>query len=192
MRHKILLSLGAAALIGVGAYWYWSPYLALHSLREAVRQNDPDAFNAHIDYPKLRESMKGQLSSLMTRQLGAASGGGDAMESAGASLGSMLGLAMVDKLMDAMVTPEAVMHAMQNGGLRLGDNGPKAKTATGKDGAAQDGDNAWHSERKNADLLIVYAGENDKPAREKTGFVMAREGFAQWKLTEVRFPAPGN
>jgi len=48
---------------------------------------------------------------------------------------------------------------------------------------------AWHLERKNADLVIVYAANDNAPAHEKTGFVLAREGFARWKLTEIRLPS---
>lgn len=272
MRKHILVSLGIAAAIGLGAYWYWSPFLALHEMRSAVHDADPDEFNEHIDYPKLRESLKGQLSSLLARDVMKASRDGSAIERGSATLGGMLGLALVDRMVDAIVRPEAVMSAMQNGTFKLRQepesSGERMRTAAeadittlqqalklykldhgvyptqeqglqilvepsgkpnigetyleklpldpwgrpyvyrnpgtelgavdvsylpppiSKEGTAEVGNSpSWHTERKNVNLLIVYVGYDDKPAREKTGFVMAREGFAKWKLTEIRLPA---
>jgi type II secretion system protein G len=274
MRKYILIALGVAATIGGGAYWYWSPYVALSEMRSAARDADPDQFNDHVDYPKLRESLKGQLSALLTQEVTAASGTGGAIERAGATLGGMLGLALVDRMVDAVVRPEAVMNAMQNGKFKLGQETQSAnkqkmtaaevdistlqqalklykldhgsyptqeqglKILVDPSGRADGGETyleklpldpwgrsyqyrnpgtdsravdvtylpppistqsttessdspIWHTERKNVNMLIVYAGYDDKPVREKTGFVMAREGFARWKLTEIRLPAVG-
>ena len=272
MRKYLLVALIVGAVLGVGGFWYWSPYIALNDMRTAVRDADPDRLNAHIDYPQLRESLKGQLSALMMKEVAKASNSGSEMERIGSSLGSMLGLAMVDRMVDGMVRPEAVMLAMQSGKLRPGSsrrnaqgnklamaqtdialmhqalklykldhgaypsqeqglqalvdpaNGPHAgqtymetlpadpwgrpyqyRNPGNEPGTIQithlpvpesdanatrsDDTPAWHLERKNADLVIVYAANDNAPAHEKTGFVLAREGFARWKLTEIRLPS---
>lgn len=184
MQKKAVLSLGIAGAIALGAYWYWSPYIALREIQSALRNADPDEFNAHVDYPKLRESLKGQLSAVLMNE--AASSSGSSAERIGASLGGMFGLALVDRMVDAFVRPEAVMHAMQAGKFKLGKQSPPASV----DAALNEDDSPqWHTDRKNKDLIIVYAGPEDAPATEKAGFVMTREGFSQWKLTEVRLPA---
>jgi len=270
MRKYLLVALIVGAVFGFTAFWYWSPYIALNTMRTAVRDADPDRLNAHIDYPKLRESLKGQFSALMMKEAATASSSGSEMERLGSSLGSMLGLAMVDRMVDGMVRPEAVMLAMQSGKLRPGGerknaeqnklamaqtdialihqalklykldsgaypsqdqglqalvdpvNGPRPGQTyletlpadpwgrpyqyrnPGKepgtidithlpvpasDAASHDDTPEWHMERKNADLVIVYAGNDNAPSSEKTGFVLAREGFARWKLTEIRLPS---
>jgi hypothetical protein len=55
----------SAALIG--AYWYWSPHMVLYEMAKATKNKDADALNEHVDYPKLRESIKGQLSAIRQR-----------------------------------------------------------------------------------------------------------------------------
>jgi type II secretion system protein G len=276
MRKHLLTTLGVAAAIGIAAYWYWSPYLALNDMRSAVHDADADSFNAHVDYPKLRESLKGQLSALMTQDLLAHSNSGSGIDSAGAALGGMLGLAFVDRIVDAVVRPEAVMHAMQNGKFKFGreaknadeanlaaanvdistlqlslklyklDHGsypsqeqgleilldPSSRPEAGsgyldklpldpwgrpyqyRNPGAQPGevdvtylpppassaptaepdDNlAWHTERKGVDMLVVHVGQGtEKSTQGETRFVMARDGFARWKLTEIRLPAAGS
>ncbi|UUZ77388.1 DUF2939 domain-containing protein [Polaromonas sp. P1(28)-13] len=64
-------------------------------------KKDADAFNERVDYPKLRESIKGQLSALLGEQMAKTQDAGNPF----AALGSMLGMAMVDRFVDAMVRP---------------------------------------------------------------------------------------
>jgi type II secretion system protein G len=112
--------------IAVAAYWYWSPLLAVHQLRTAAREGDADSFNDRVDYPRLRESLKGQFSALMAEQLGGATNGGSDAARAGSALGAMLGMTLVDRMVDAMVRPEFVMKAMQEGRFALGRSGDAA------------------------------------------------------------------
>jgi hypothetical protein len=51
---------------------------------------------------------------------------------------------------------------------------------------------AWHTERKSVDMLLVYVGRGaEKNTQDEARFVMERDGFAHWKLTEIRLPTPG-
>jgi hypothetical protein len=103
MASKALKAAVVAVVVGATAYWYWAPLLAIHSMRSAAERKDADTFNDHVHYPKLRESFMGQLSALMAEKMGQSSRSGSDMERAGAALGSMLGLVMVDRLVEAMV-----------------------------------------------------------------------------------------
>ena len=49
---------------------YWSPILALRSLQTAAQDGDAEAFNEHVDYPRLRDSVKGQFSATLAQKLG--------------------------------------------------------------------------------------------------------------------------
>jgi len=173
------------AVTAVAAYWYWSPFLAIREMQSAAKSNDADAFNAHVDYPRLRESLKGQLSSFMTAEMAKSADSKNPF----AALGTMLALTMVDKMVDAMVRPEAVMHGMQSGQFS-----PKSSSAARSAGTAdkptkQSDKPKWSYVRKGADKLIAYsedaAGKDDK----KFGIVFERSGFANWKVTELRLPS---
>ncbi len=105
---KKFLSINLAALIvaaaGVTAYWYFSPYLALRNIAAAVEAQDADAFNEIVDYPRLRESLKGQFSAQMAQRFG------DTSRPSSGALFAMLGMAFVNQQIDGLVRPEMVMH----------------------------------------------------------------------------------
>lgn len=167
-----------AAAFALGAYWYYSPYLAMSSMQTAAQNNDADTVNEHVDYPKLRESLKGQMSAMMTERLGKASSTG------AEALGAALGMAMVHQFVEAFVRPEAVMQAMKSGKLD-----PKASEGSpAREGNAKKPD--WTVERKGADKVIAYARDPEAADSSRAvGLVFERYGFAKWKLTEIRMPA---
>lgn len=180
MKLKAISAALVLIAAAVGGFWYYSPHLALKSMQEAAKEKDADKFNEHVDYPKLRESFKGQMSAMMAERLGKT-------ESSGIeSLGAMLGMAMVNQLVDALVRPELVMKAMQSGEFSPNADGENSLSSENKKPN-------WTYERKGTDKLIAYAIDPESPDKAKgLGVVFERYGFAHWKLTEVRFPSDGN
>ncbi len=187
---------GILTIAAVSAYWHWSPYLAIRQLQTAAQQKDADAFNDRVDYPKLRESFKGQFSAMMSDKLSETQSSGNGF----AALGAMMGMAMADRMIDAMVRPETMMRAMQSGSLSPKDKGPVEGSASSDAGAGPPSDAGsssktkpkWAYDRKGADKLVAYAVDPEKPDvnnTERFGVVFQRSGFADWKLTEIRLPA---
>ena len=180
MKLKTIAGVLALTTAVVGGYWYYSPHLALKSMQAAAQQKDADKFNQHVDYPKLRESFKGQMSAIMAEQLGKSGGSG------AEALGTMLGAAMVNQFVDALVRPELVMKAMQSGEF-------SPKSASKGAPSSEDKKPSWTFERKGTNKLIAYATDPDSADKSNSlGVVFERYGFADWKLTEVRFPADRN
>jgi hypothetical protein len=185
MKSKNLAVVAVIAVLLLGAYWYWSPVLAIRQMQAAAKAGDADDFNDHVDYPKLRESLKGQLAAMFTDQLSAQPASDNEFAKAGAALGTMIGLAMVDKMVDAFVRPEVVMRAMQNGKLA-----PKVAAEPASSGQQQPNDEvAWSSERKGTGKYLVFAGRAGEAPENRVGLVLERTGFSTWKLTEIRMPA---
>ena len=183
-------SITSAAVViaaAIAAYWYWSPYIAMNSIREAAKQGDAENFNRRVDYPKLRESLKGQFKAQMAGIIGEPDKGSNDARRAGGALGAMLGMAMADRMIDAMVSPEMVMKAMSEGKFQNPSQRERGDpNVIGKDVK-------WNVERYGVDRVIAYGGEAGKgavPMDRKVGFVLDRAGFATWKLSEVRLPAP--
>lgn len=177
-----------AALSGaaIAAYWHWSPYLAMSSMRSAAKAQDADAFNQYVDYPKLRESLKGQFAARMADVVGNRPSSDNDMANAGAAIGAALGMALADRMIDAMVRPEMVMKAMADAKLRS----PMDKSQT-ESGSQKQETIEWVVERKGVNRVVASGKDkggsapgSSKPVR----FVFDREGFASWKLTEVRLP----
>jgi hypothetical protein len=191
---KATLAAILVVILAVAAYWHWSPYLTIHRMQAAAKAQDPDTFNDYVDYPKLRESFKGQLTALMVDTFAETKGS----ENAFVALGAMMAMGMVGNLVDAMVRPEAVMHAMQDGklsepGKRSSETPPLPRGNASQPGNASDGGAPveWAYERKGANKVIAYAIDPKKPdaaPSDSFGVVFQRSGFADWKLTEVRMP----
>lgn len=178
-QPKVVIAALAVTFSGIGAYWHYSPYLAMSSLQEAAQARNADAFNEKVDYPKLRESLKGQMAAMLTDKMDK----GAASVSQSEALGSAFALALINPLIDAMVRPEVVMKAMSKGELNM-----KPATTEGAGQGESKREPKWEVERVNINKVIAYAHENQKPGASKLGVVFERSGFADWKLTELRLP----
>ena len=199
MKSRSLLAAALILVAAVAAYWYWSPFLAVRQLQTAAQEGDAETFNAHVDYPKVRESLKGQFSALVTQKLGA-----QASSNPLAALGNMIGLGLVNQLVDAMVRPETVMAAMKNGHLAKpgpaptpaphpGGEAPSAGAATPPSSSpAPEKKARWIIDRQGVNKMTAYAvdpAKPDEPESERLALVFERSGFVDWKLTELRMPA---
>lgn len=178
-KAKGILAVLLIALSAIAGYWYYSPYLALKSMRTAVDSRNADQFNEHVDYPKLRESLKGQMSAKMAEQMGQSSPNGFA------ALGAMLGVAMVNQFVDAFVRPEVIMRAMQQGEIKDAPSATPNPDTTSKQKNTEDFE--WDLTRYDSNKIIVYGRkQSETSANDRPGFVFERYGFADWKLTEIR------
>ncbi len=161
-RNREIKTAALAAVVAVAAYWYWSPLLTVHLMKEAVRTHDVEAFNSHVDFPALRENMKDEI---------AGRPGDGALD----GLGRMLGGVVVD----ALVRPEAVMFVLEHGDFAKKkhrdqpvDDSPRDEPAPGESKPK------WVTEREGVNRYVI---RNDKIA-----LVLVRSGFADWKLSELR------
>lgn len=195
-KSKQIIGFMASLLVVIaGAYWYWSPLLTMHYARAAAEARDSDAFNQYIDYPKVRESLKRQFAARMAEVITGVNG--QKAGTAGAALGAMLSIALVDRLVDSMVRPELVMATMNEARMQEDPARKPDKPVTGakpaKPNKVEDSPIKvnWAVERKGVNRVIAFASDATTPASSETqiGFVFDRAGFADWKLTEIRLPS---
>lgn len=99
--RKIAAVLLAIAVI-VGIWWYASPLWTLHQMREAATRGDADALSGYVDYPAVREDLKGEFRRAMFAEMQANQDNGFA------AIGSAFALALIDPMIEAIVTPEGV------------------------------------------------------------------------------------
>jgi len=108
---KILFAGIAAAAIG----WVAWPYYSLHSLASAIRDGDVVSLEGKVDWTNLRaglrDDLKGAMAAAMTKKSANASGS-DAL---GMGLAAMLGPAIIDRAVDAYVTPQGLANLISEG-----------------------------------------------------------------------------
>jgi len=155
-------------------------------MQTAAQKHDADAFSERVDYPKLRESLKGQYAAQVADKMAETVGPGTV-----AAFGTMLGTAVTNQMVETLVRPEMVMRAMNEGKVALVPGKAEGTEETEPGAPAEKPD--WKYERKGVNRLIGYPADPSKasqPKEERPGFVFDRTGFADWKLTEMRLPLP--
>lgn len=194
MGFKVIKVAILATLVTIAGYWYWSPFVAVWQLQAAAYKKDAAAFNEQVDYPKVRESLKGQFSAMLAVKFAKPANSGNDFTKTGAAIGTMIGMVMANQFINAVVRPEIMMRAMQEGQLSpesapVGIVGaPPANKPKRLTGAKPEDDKlSWTYEREGVNKLIAFATHSRN--QEKLGLVLQRSGFATWKLTEVRLPA---
>jgi Protein of unknown function (DUF2939) len=178
MQNKLKIAIGVllALALSVGAHWYYSPYIAMNSMVSATKAKDADKFNEYVDYPSLRESFKGQFSAKMAKVMD------KQLSNRFSALGAMLGMTLINQMVDALVRPELVMKMMEEGKAQQPE-----KSASGKQTSDESETKApkWEFERKGTDLVLATPIREDSKDSQPV-FVFRRAGYANWKLTEVR------
>jgi hypothetical protein len=133
----VLLSVLAAIVVfAVIAYAYASPYLVLDRLKRAADAQDAETINQYVDYPALRMSLKQQLTELLARRLDV-----QKREHPLAALGgALIGMALIDPLVDNYATPDGVA-ALLNGMPPRGeqDEAPPVLSSSSSSSSVQPG-----------------------------------------------------
>lgn len=163
-------------LVIFAIYLYASPYLVLNSIKNAAEQGDADKLSGYIDFPSVKQSMKDQVKAAMVEEL-AASDEQDGFE----ALGTMLAAAMIDPIIDGVVTPDGVALMLQGQKLDFDLRGntpedkPKAKN--------EDIDyKAGYLSFNRFKVEIIDADDED----ESLDVIMHRDGLS-WKVTRIAF-----
>lgn len=87
-----------------------SPFLAAHDFVEAARSADADKLEASVDFSSVREALKSQLNAKFTQK---ALTDPEMKGNPFVGLGMMLVPAVVDKVVDAYVTPQGIAAIVQ-------------------------------------------------------------------------------
>jgi len=188
-RNKIILiALAAAALV---AGWYFgSPRWTLWQMSRAAETRDSDRLASYIEFPTLRETSKAQLKAQMLEQMKGNQGNGGF-----GAVGAMIGMAMVDPVVDGALSPETMRAAFARAPERI-EEAPDAKAGTG----AKTGDTAPAGGQKKrpfgidaSNMEIVQKGFAEfrlrkEGAQGEDGDLIFRRHGLGWKLEEIRIP----
>ncbi|MFM0042859.1 DUF2939 domain-containing protein [Paraburkholderia sediminicola] len=205
--RPLIVTLIVIVVIAALGFAYASPYMALNNLKRAADARDAQTVNEYVDFPALRESLKQQVTGLLTRRLDA-HGNGNPF----AAIGAMIGVALIGPLVDAYATPDGVA-ALLNGMPPRGNPGerppvpgaaenPPAAAAPApqppvagntNNGAANNGNDATPPQPPQPPQTTAgYRGLNEFVVTYQHGAgdarysaILQREGLFTWKLAAV-------
>ncbi|MFM0597795.1 MULTISPECIES: DUF2939 domain-containing protein [Paraburkholderia] len=205
--RPLIVTLIVIVVIAALGFAYASPYLALNNLKRAADARDAQTVNQYVDFPALRESLKQQVTGLLTRRLDAHSNGNPL-----AAIGAMIGVALLGPLVDAYATPDGVA-ALLNGMPPRGNPGerppvppaannpsaaetpaptPAPSAAPTQPDAAANNANPAATPSQPPQTTAGYRGLNEFVVTYQHGAgdarysaIFAREGLFTWKLAAV-------
>jgi hypothetical protein len=173
---KLLVVAGAFVLTYVAA----APYITAHRMKAAAEARDGGALSEHIEFPSVRQSLKDQMNAKVLGEMAK----NDLDETPLATFGAALAGMVVDRMVDAYVTPAGVTQMM---------TGEKPNPVKAVDPSETP------ERRPFDDASMSYASLNKfvvaVPGEEgEVQFVLRRRGFG-WMVTEILLPtapAPGS
>lgn len=173
MKSKVITGLAAMCIVAVGLL-YASPYIALRSIAKAIERKDADAVSEYVDFPALRENIKGHMLVKVQEQMQSPQMQGNPF----AGLGQMMAMGIVNQLTESLVSPAGVMLMLENG--KPGKPADVAAAGVGVDTQAG---------APKKDLAVDYQGWSKvfvHPKNQPGGFIFKRDGLMGWKLVAVK------
>ncbi|MPW18386.1 DUF2939 domain-containing protein [Paraburkholderia sp. CNPSo 3157] len=201
VSRPLLITLIVIVIVAALGFAYTSPYISLDRLKRAADARDVETVNEYVDYPALRESLKLQVTGLLTRRLDVQHNGNPL-----AAIGAMIGVALIGPLVDAYATPDGVA-ALLNGMPPRGEPGerPPPPPAAPPDNSAQppapgaSSSNSTNNNTSNGtpppqppETSAGYRGINEFVVMYQHGVgdtrysaIFRRQGLFSWKLSAV-------
>jgi hypothetical protein len=108
--RKWLFAIPVVAVVG----WIAWPYYAAYDLAVAVREGEVSTLEARVAWDSVRQGLRGDLNAVLLGKLSAdARTDTNSGAKLGAGLAIMLGPAIIDRMIDSYVTPQAIAAAIR-------------------------------------------------------------------------------
>lgn len=169
MRRRYILAIVVVLLLALGAGWYvLSPWWTVREMIAAARSGDADALAARVDFPALRADLKVDLDSRLSAEA-------RKDRSPQAQFGIALARSMMDKVVDAFISPRALAATFKT----LDENAPPPAKAE---------PSAKEIARPRIERIGLDRFRLEREGNAGSGFVFERRGLG-WKLVGVDLPA---
>ena len=174
--------LGAVLLFAALLGWIAAgPYVAMHAIGKAVREENAAALARHVDFPPLRASLKAQLGDRLARSVG--------VEAQTGWLGA-LGMTVANELaggaVDLMVTPHGLGAMIE--GRKVWNRATGLPPPRTEEGVRARPDPWRHAERRYGSPSRFTATVQTDDGRPVV-FVLTRRGL-RWRLSDILLPPP--
>lgn len=154
-----------------------APYITVHQMKSAAEARDGEALSEHIEFPSVRQSLKDQMNAMFAKKL---TKDEEMKNNPFAALGAMFAGVIVDKMVDAYVTPAGITQLMAGEKPQRGTGQSESGTRTSDRKPLSDASMRYVSLDK---FVVKVKGEDNR----ETKFVLRRRGIS-WKLTDIIIP----
>lgn len=166
------VAIAVALLALLTSFYFGSPYLAANNIKQAMITGDVDALEDGIDFPKVRESLKAQMSAALTAEM---ANDPQMKNNPFAGLGAVMMPAIIERAVTTYVTPEGISRLMK--GVKPG--------AIAK--AEAEGKIEYKTDYSGLNRFRVHSakGETGEPGPT---MLFEREGLFSWKVVKIELP----
>jgi hypothetical protein len=168
INRKLLVSAVAILVLLNLGLLFAMPYIVVWRVRAAAERGDAAFVTEHVDFPALRESLKGTVASQMKGYF-------KPEEGLAATLGAAFGGVLLDRMLDAMVTPESLAWLVR-GYPPSADQ--KSQHPSSSDPIVTMGYEGFST------FVVTF----ELPASPETFALVLSRNALSWKLTGVRLP----
>lgn len=163
--------------VAVGVWLYFTPHLAVGSMKDAAQARNAEKLSSYVDFPALKESLKSTFNSKLAKEVAA-----QGQDEPFAAMGAMFAAALINPMIDAMVSPEglAMMLQGEKPGTQAGDSQAQNES-TGNE------DTNTSMSYEGLNTFVVKVSQKDRP-EEQVSLVFQRSGIVSWKLSAMRIP----
>jgi hypothetical protein len=182
VKQKLVIRGLTVAVVLTAGYYFASPLLAMNDLKSAFLDKNADKVNRYIDYPSLREDLKGQLMAAAIKDMQADP---EMNDNPFAGLVAAMVGPLVNAMVDSYVTPSGMKTIMA---LSTGQEVSQDETSKNLVERAKELDEALKKTSfgyEGLDTFYLTATGDDG---DQTKLLFARSGFADWKLKGVVLP----
>src|SRR5262245_57391839 len=172
---KIIIGTCCAA-----ALWFASPYFALYNFVMALKEGDQLALQKQVSWPDVRQGFKEDLGAMLAEKVATDP---ELKDNPFSVIGSVLGSAIVDRLIDVYVTPRGLAALIQAG--KLSPKGVPSARSPETDRPVTRPVVRWAFFNGLASFLLVL--ENESGASAPLKVVMNFQDFS-WKVVRVYLP----
>lgn len=181
-RTHLIGAAVAAVILFLGAYGV-SPLLAANALKSAAQAGDADKLQRLVDFPAVRESLKGQLNALVMQSI---QSDPDLKDNPFAGFAVVMAPALVNQAIESYVTADGLstmMAANRPAAVAPGATPPAApKPSAPTTSAAR-----FEHRYKDLDTYVITSVSPDDP-NTQFSFVLHRRGLFGWRLTRIELP----
>lgn len=179
MRKWIILA--GVLLAALLAWTAAGPYLTMHAIGKAVREENAAALARHVDFPPLRASLKAQLGDRLARRVGV-----EAQSGWLGALGATVANELAGGAVDLMITPYGLGALIE--GRKVWNRATGLPPPRTEAGAAARPD-PWREAQRRYESTSRFTATVHTDDGAPVVFVLTRQGV-RWKLSDIRLPPP--